>query len=83
MARRKAYLGLHTKEERAKAYGRARREVESAIRSGELFGLWHSHGYLRAILDLAHDEGNDPEFISALEELQVGLEHAIQERVNS
>lgn len=59
MAAKRHVMGLHTREERNKAYGMAKQEYELAIKGGGPLNRVYGLGYLQAILDLAEKEAPD------------------------
>jgi len=63
-------LGLHTKIERAKAYGKAKYEYERALKDIERAGKHYpgyALGYITATLDIARaEEEPDQEFVGIL-----------------
>jgi len=61
----KHVLGLHTQEERKKAYAMARKIYQRALHGGAT-DLAYATGYVEAILDLFREEAPDPEFITIL-----------------
>jgi len=63
MAKKKAYLGLHTHEERVSAFRRAQAWYNRAMEEKGP-ALQFAAGYINAILDLANEESpGDHEFI--------------------
>jgi len=78
MSRKRPSLGLHTRDERARAYSRARYQFEWAVRNPESINF--AYGYIMAIYQMALDEvSDDREFIKSFEEmLKVLLENGAQ-----
>jgi len=73
-------LGLHTKQERQKAYGMAKKRYEYAMKNKSENNIAYALGYIDAIIELAKDEyPDDKDFITYLEELAMELgEHVKQ-----
>jgi L-asparaginase II len=56
----KTGIGFHTKELRDRAFQRARGAFEQAMKMPETAPMKHYNlGYLQAISDLAHDQGEE------------------------
>jgi hypothetical protein len=71
------FMGLHTQEERAKAYEKAKEKVEWALRQGNPLAIANGLGYLEAMMDLAEDESSDDEsLIRNLQDLYYRLADA-------
>jgi len=73
----KHVLGLHTQEERKKAYAMARKIYQHALlafeRHGKTDDLAYATGYVEAILDLFREEAPDPEFMTILVQMRDDL----------
>lgn len=66
MSRRHPSLGLHTKDERARALIAAQKMLQ-AVTKGDHYDQLVAYGYFMAIRDMAHDEGH-PELADKMEE---------------
>lgn len=65
-------LGLHTQDERKKAYAMARKIYQHALR-GSAVDRAYATGYVEAILDLFREEAPDPEFVTILVQMRDDL----------
>lgn len=66
-------MGLHTQEERNRAYQRAKHGHEEGMKSGGARRAFYI-GYLQAIEELAHDHNQD-DLAQLVQDLRVAVEY--------